>query len=82
MVRKISENETKAFFNKQKATMKEFCEFKTSNYQVSLKRVDSECVSFGVLDFSHSQTGHWGLGAGRLAAGNHGNLGAKNLVAK
>ena len=32
--------------------MNEFSEFKSSNYQKSLKRVDSECVSFGVLDSS------------------------------
>ena len=32
-VRKFSENVTKAFFNKQYATMNEFCEFKSSKYQ-------------------------------------------------
>ena len=33
IVRKFSENVPKAFCNKQYATMNEFCEFKSSNYQ-------------------------------------------------
>ena len=49
IVRKFSENVTKAFSNKQYTS---FVDLSRAIAKKSLERVDSDCVSFGVLDSS------------------------------